>query len=74
MSKVEQVPTAIQTVDIAKRLLGIIKAKKTVYMNYAEEILGIPKAEIILLIFDLIGNGVIEGEFNQDDTVFRLKE
>lgn len=54
------------------RLLGIIKTKKIVKIEYIENFLNLPKNQIIGQIYDLIGKGVIEGEFNQDDTEFKL--
>ncbi|MFX0186123.1 MAG: hypothetical protein ACFE8A_00150 [Candidatus Hodarchaeota archaeon] len=65
-----QVPIKI---DPKERLLGIIKAKQKVKIEYIENFLKIPKEEIIGLIFDLIGSGQIEGNLNDDDSEFILK-
>ena len=60
-------------IDPKERLLGIIKAKQKVKIEYIENFLKIPKEEIIGLIFDLIGSGQIKGYLNEDDTEFILK-
>ncbi|MFW9899515.1 MAG: tol-pal system YbgF family protein [Candidatus Thorarchaeota archaeon] len=60
-------------IDPKERLLGIIKAKQEVKIEYIENFLKIPKEEIIGLIFDLIGSGQIEGNLSDDDSEFILK-
>lgn len=60
-------------IDYKKRVLGIIKTKKQVKMEYIEKILNLNRNEIIGLIYELIGKGKIEGEFNSDDSEFTLK-
>jgi tetratricopeptide (TPR) repeat protein len=60
-------------IDPKERLLGIIKAKQKVKIEYIENFLKIPKEEIIGLIFDLIGSGQIEGNLNDDDSEFISK-
>ncbi|MFX0036293.1 MAG: hypothetical protein ACFE9I_11725 [Candidatus Hermodarchaeota archaeon] len=60
-------------IDYKKRILGIIKTKKQVKIEYIESILKLNRIEIIGMIYELIGKGKIEGEFNSDDTEFTLK-
>lgn len=60
-------------IDYKKRLVGIIKTKKQVNMEYIESILHLERTEIIGMIYELIGKEKIEGEFNEDDSVFTLK-
>ncbi|MHA1248648.1 MAG: hypothetical protein ACTSRP_01520 [Candidatus Helarchaeota archaeon] len=61
-------------INLKVRLYGILKAKQEVEIKYIEKILKIPKDEIIGMIYDLIGENKIDGEFNDDDTVFKLKK
>ncbi|MHA1803136.1 MAG: ADP-ribosylation factor-like protein [Promethearchaeota archaeon] len=63
----------IEEFNKKERLLGIIKAKKKVKIDYIERYIKIPPEKIVGYIFDLIGAGKIEGEFNEDDTEFTLK-
>ncbi|MHA1723869.1 MAG: ADP-ribosylation factor-like protein [Promethearchaeota archaeon] len=63
----------IEEYNKKERLLGIIKAKKKVKIEYIERYIKIPPEKIVGFIFDLIGAGKIEGEFNEDDTEFTLK-
>ena len=60
-------------IDHKKGLLGIIKAKKQVEIEYIEKILKLTHDDIIGMIYELIGKGKIEGEFNDDDTSFTVK-
>ena len=61
-------------IDYKKRLLGIIKTKKQVKIDYIETILKLDRNDIIGMIYELIGKGKIEGEFNSDDSEFILKD
>ncbi|MBN1215601.1 MAG: GTP-binding protein [Candidatus Lokiarchaeota archaeon] len=63
----------IEKVNFEDRILGIIKVKKNVKIDYIQRFLKIEPDKIIGIIFDLIGKGEITGEFNQDDTEFYLK-
>ena len=67
-----QVKNDLKDFNLQERLLGIIKAKKRVKINYIERFLKISQEKILEMIFDLIGGGLIEGEFNDDDTEFTL--
>lgn len=62
----------IEDFNLKERLLGIIRVKKRVKINYVEKFLRISHEKIIGLIYDLVGSGQIEGEFNDDDTEFKL--
>lgn len=62
----------ITITDIKNRLLGIIKSKKRVNLDYIEKFIKLAREEIIGLIYNLIGEGEIEGTFNFDDTIFTL--
>ena len=53
-------------------LLRFIKGKKKVQINYLEKALKIKKDKILNYIFELIKNGYIECEFNEDNTEFYL--
>lgn len=61
-------------VDLRERLLGIIKAKKRVKIEYFEKYLKLPREEIMGMIFDLIGKGKISGKFDEDDSEFTLSD
>ena len=63
----------IEEYNLKERLLGIIKAKKKVKIDYIERYIKNPPEKIVGFIFDLIGAGLIEGQFNEDDTEFSLK-
>ncbi len=73
-SKVIQNTREPISINLKERLLVILKAKKIVKIDYVEKFLKIHQEEIIGMIFDLIGKGQIEGEFNEDDSEFKLKE
>lgn len=60
-------------VDYKKRVLGIVKTKKQVKIDYIEKILKLNHIEIVGLIYELIGKGKLEGEFNSDDSVFTIQ-
>ncbi|MHA1805743.1 MAG: hypothetical protein ACTSU4_14600 [Promethearchaeota archaeon] len=58
--------------EIEKRILGIIIAKSNVKIKYITEHVNLTEKEIIGIIFDLIGSGIIKGFFNEDDSEFTL--
>ncbi len=62
----------LEDFNLKERLLGIIKAKKHVKLKYIERFLKIDSEKIVGIIFDLIGSGKINGEFNEDDTEFSI--
>ena len=63
----------IDELNFKDRILGIIKVKKNVKIDYIRRFLKIDHDTIVGFIFDLIGSGEINGEFNEDDTEFYLK-
>ena len=62
----------LEDFNLKDRLLGILKAKKRVKLIYIERFLKIDSERIVGYIFDLIGSGKIDGEFNDDDTEFSM--
>lgn len=61
-------------IDFKKSILGIIKTKKQVKIDYIEKTLKLDHNDTVGLIYELIGKGKIEGEFNSDDSEFILKD
>lgn len=59
-------------IDYENRLLGILKVKKHITMEYIQTILKLPKEDIVGMIYELVGKSSIQGEFNSDDSEFRL--
>lgn len=68
--KVNQQPTL--TVDYESRLLGVLKVKKQIGLDYLKTILKLSKEDIIGLIYELVGKARINGEFNEDDSEFKI--
>ena len=60
-------------IDYKKALLGILKTKRQVQIEYIQSIFKIPREHIIGIIYELVGEGMIEGAFNLDDTEFTMK-
>jgi len=56
-----------EDVNLKTRLFGMIKVEKQFNLETAQDMLKIPKKEIKELIYDLVGEGKLEGEF-QDET------
>lgn len=61
-------------IDYKKSILGIIKTKKQVKIDYIETILKLKHNDVVGMIYELIGKGKIEGEFNSNDSEFILKD
>jgi hypothetical protein len=78
LSKGQPIPPEISNqiqhlkIDYENRLLGILKVKKHITMEYIQTILKLPKEDIIGMIYELVGKSSIQGEFNSDDSEFRL--
>ncbi len=72
-TKKQELMKEIEDVNIKDRLLGIIRAKKKVKIDYIERFLKTTPDKIVGLIFELIGSSEIIGEFNEDDSEFTLK-
>ena len=53
-------------VNLKTRLFGMIKVEKQFNLETAHDMLKIPKSEIKDLIYDLVGEGKLEGEFQDD--------
>ncbi len=53
-------------VNLKTRLFGIIKVEKQFNLETVQDMLKIPKSEIKDLIYDLVGEGKLEGEFQDD--------
>jgi hypothetical protein len=58
---------------VLKRFNGIIRLKKKIDLNEAEQALRVSQDLIKNLLFDLAGDGKIDGEFNSNETVFSFK-
>ncbi len=61
-------------VDLTKRLLGILRTKRVVKIDYIQNVLKLPREEVIGMIYELVGGNTITGEFDADDTTFTLHE
>lgn len=60
-------------IDYKKALLGILKTKRQVQIEYIQKILNLSREHIIGMIYELVGEGMIEGVFNFNDTEFIMK-
>ncbi len=60
-------------IDIPRRLLGILRVKRSVTIDYIKDILKISREDIIGMIYELVGNGTISGGFDDADTKFTLQ-
>ncbi len=56
-----------------KRLNGMIRINKRIDLNKAAEILRVPKESVETLIYELAGDGKIEGEFDEKADIFTIK-
>lgn len=64
MSKVEH--KTEEEFDKKTRLFGMIKAEKKINLKTADEYIGMEKKDMRAMIYDLVGEGKIEGEFQGD--------
>jgi len=53
-------------VNLKTRLFGMIKVEKQLNLETVQNMLKIPKSEIKDLIYDLVGEGKLEGEFQDE--------
>lgn len=53
-------------VNFKTRLFGMIKVEKQINLETVQNMLKIPKSEVKDLIYDLVGEGKLEGEFQDD--------
>ena len=53
-------------VNLKTRLFGMTKVEKQINLETVQDMLKIPKSEIKDLIYDLVGEGKLEGEFQDD--------
>ena len=53
-------------VNFKTRLFGMIKVEKQLNLKTVQDMLKIPKSEIKDLIYDLVGEGKLEGEFQDE--------
>jgi hypothetical protein len=53
-------------VNLKTRLFGMIKVEKQINLEAVQDMLKIPKSEIKDLIYDLVGEGKLEGEFQDE--------
>lgn len=60
-------------IDYKKAILGILKTKRQVQIEYIQSIFKIPREQILGIIYELVGEGMIEGVFNLNDTEFTMK-
>lgn len=51
------------------RLIGMIKVEKRINLGKAQEHLGVPESEIKGFIYDLVGQGKLEGEFQGNEFI-----
>ena len=49
------------------RLIGMIKAERQINMEFASNILDMPEKDIRLMIYELVGEGKLEGRFQGKD-------
>lgn len=56
-------------VNLKTRLLGMIKVEKQINLEAAQKMLNVPKSEIKDLIYDLVGEGKLDGEFQGQNFV-----
>jgi len=61
-------------IDSKNVLLGILKTKRQVQIEYIQSILKLPREHIIGIIYELVGEGMIEGTFNLEDTEFTIQK
>lgn len=70
-AKLAAKPAPVSTVDQKKRLYGMIKSRKKVDIDAATKILNMSRNDIEVLIYDLVGEGKIEGEFQDNEFIIK---
>ncbi len=71
-SKRQKLKDEIKNLIHKDLLLKFIKGKKKIQINYLERALKINKEKILGYLFELIKNGYIECEFNEDNSEFYI--
>ena len=66
--KKHELKDEISDMIFKERLLALLKGRKSIKIDYIKKFLKIDPDRIITYIFDFIRNGLIECEFNEDNT------
>ncbi|TKJ18917.1 MAG: hypothetical protein CEE42_16005 [Promethearchaeota archaeon Loki_b31] len=59
----------MKEIDKKIRLIGMIKVEKRINLRKAQKYLGVPESEIKGFIYDLVGQGKLEGEFQGNEFI-----